>query len=35
MKFGFDWPSSFGEDVPTLWTDGWTPERGYTISSPG
>ena len=36
IKFGFDWPSSFRGDVSTMWTDGrcWTPEHGYTISSP-
>ena len=37
VKFGFDWPGGFrGEDVRNCGrtTDGWTPEHGYTISSP-
>ena len=32
MKFGFDWPSSFGEDILKVWT---TLDHGYTISSTG
>ena len=37
MKFGFDRPSSFGEEVLWKWwtTDRWTmTDHGYTISSP-
>ena len=42
MKFGFDWPSRFGEDVWNCWPrrprrrprQRRTPEHGYTISSP-
>ena len=45
MKFGFDRPSSFGEEEPSSrslktvddrWTedDGWTMDHGYTISLP-
>ena len=40
MKFGFDWPSTFREDICKWWTmdgwtDGWAPDNGNTISSPG
>ena len=31
MKFGFDWPSSFEEDVRTLWMDGWTPDGHLSV----
>ena len=39
MKFGFDWPCGFGEDLWKWWMDGqWmdgqTTDHGYTISSP-
>ena len=35
MKFGFDWPSGFGEEnLRKWWTDGRPTDHGYTISSP-
>ena len=35
MKFGFDWLSRFGQEVVwKVWTNGWTTDHGYTISSP-
>ena len=34
MKFGFDWPSGFGEeDLWKWWTNSRTTEHVYTISS--
>ena len=38
IKFGFEWPSGFGEDLWAFWTDrrrtdGRTPDHEYPISS--
>ena len=33
MKFGFDWPSGFGEGSLKM-VDGWTTDHGYTKSTP-
>ena len=34
MKFGFDWPSGFGEGSLKMVDDGWTTDHGNTKSTP-
>ena len=35
MKFGYNWPSSFREEIVDRWMDGRMTESAYTIGSSG